>query len=180
MVNDTKPDWLQTVPTPHPSRQPLDRFERDCQLTMTRRSGPGGQHRNKTSTAIVLVHQPTQVSGEASESRSQAKNRSVAVQRLRLNLAVAIRCLESDDEEDAELRKKHAGRSVWVAEHNPQRPAVISLVLDDTVRYQGNLQQVAKEWRTTASQLLKLLRSETPAMDYMNRLRAFYELRPLR
>lgn len=150
---------------------------------MTRRSGPGGQHRNKTSTAVVLLHEPTGVLGEASESRSQAANRGNAVARLRTTLAVVVRCSPTEGslaESDAALRQKHRGRNVWVAERNEERPAVFSLVLDDAWAANGELPKVAEQWQTTASQLLKLLRSHTPALDYLNRMRASWDLRPLR
>jgi len=49
-------------------------------------SGPGGQHRNKTASAVRLVHFPTGVTVSATERRSQAQNRSEAVQRLRAAL----------------------------------------------------------------------------------------------
>lgn len=172
--------WLRMVSAPHPSRQPLEQLERNCQLTMTRRSGPGGQHRNKTSTAIVLLHRPTNILGEASESRSQAKNRDVAMQRLRMALAIAVRCEDVGSEADDALREQHRGRSVWVAERNEQRPAVFSLVLDDALAAEADLHQVAQRWSTTASQLLKLLRSHSPALEYLNRMRGDYGLRPLR
>ncbi len=173
-------DWLREVPAPHPSRLPIKRLDADCKLTMTRRTGPGGQHRNKTSTAVVLLHQPTEVLAEASESRSQAKNREQAMMRLRMTLAVVVRCREVTGDAETELRQRHAGRQVWVAERNADRPAVFSLVLDDAWAAEGDLQAVAKAWRTTASQLLRLLRSYPPALDYLNRMRASFGQRPLR
>ena len=56
-----------------------------------RRSGPGGQHRNKVSTAVVITHRPTGVRAEANERRSQAENHREAVRRLRVRLAVEVR-----------------------------------------------------------------------------------------
>jgi len=76
---------------PHPATIPIDALVAGCQTQRTRRGGPGGQHRNKTETAIVVTHSASGVSGQASERRSQQANREAAIFRLRLNLAIAIR-----------------------------------------------------------------------------------------
>ncbi|MDP1661208.1 MAG: peptide chain release factor-like protein, partial [Phycisphaerales bacterium] len=59
--------------------------------TASRGGGPGGQHRNKVSTLITLTHRPTGQQAHAGERRSQSENKSVALRRLRLTLAVHIR-----------------------------------------------------------------------------------------
>ncbi|QDU67803.1 peptide chain release factor family protein [Engelhardtia mirabilis] len=63
---------------------PLDResVERDCDISFLRGSGPGGQHRNKTETAVRLTHRPTGISVVAQENRSQHRNREAAFERL--------------------------------------------------------------------------------------------------
>lgn len=48
--------------------------------------GPGGQHRNKTASAVRLVHGPTGLTVTATERRSQARNRGEALSRLRERL----------------------------------------------------------------------------------------------
>jgi protein subunit release factor B len=55
---------------------------KDCDVTFARGSGPGGQHRNKTETAVRIVHRPTGVLAVASEERSQLRNRERALERL--------------------------------------------------------------------------------------------------
>ena len=50
-----------------------------CKVQIHRSSGPGGQHRNKVSTACRLHHAPTGVSAQAYDSRSQRENRVKAL-----------------------------------------------------------------------------------------------------
>src|SRR5262249_38729899 len=59
----------------------------DCGATPFAGSGPGGQHRHKPSSAVRLVHLPTGVTVTATERRSQLRNRSAALERLRSVLA---------------------------------------------------------------------------------------------
>ena len=62
-----------------------------CEVNVTRASGPGGQHRNKVSTAVRLRHRPTGVSAGGEEWRSQQENRRQALARLRMKIACEVR-----------------------------------------------------------------------------------------
>ena len=75
----------------HPVNLSDEALLAECETIRQRRSGPGGQHRNKVETAIRLLHRPTGVTGQASERRSQAENLQQALFRLRLALAVQVR-----------------------------------------------------------------------------------------
>src|ERR1700730_2088184 len=60
-----------------------------CEVDTYRASGPGGQKRNKTSSAVRLRHPPSGLMVIAEESRSQHENRARALRRLRQDLAGA-------------------------------------------------------------------------------------------
>jgi protein subunit release factor B len=56
----------------------LQIHEEDLEETFIRSSGPGGQHVNKTSTCVRLLHRPTGVAVKVQRSRSQGLNRFLA------------------------------------------------------------------------------------------------------
>jgi protein subunit release factor B len=60
--------------------------ETDIRVEFYRASGPGGQHRNTTDSAVRIRHLPTGIVVHAAENRSQLRNREVAMERLRLAL----------------------------------------------------------------------------------------------
>jgi hypothetical protein len=62
-----------------------------CEVDRYRASGPGGQHRNKTESAVRLRHKLSGVSAIGEDSRSQAENKVHAVRRLRSAIALELR-----------------------------------------------------------------------------------------
>jgi protein subunit release factor B len=86
-------------PAPEPPAPPPTRFHllddeallAQCEVQVHRAGGPGGQHRNKTETAVRLVHGPSGVVAEGKDQRSRAQNLSAALGRLREKLAVLER-----------------------------------------------------------------------------------------
>src|SRR5207248_7842878 len=62
-----------------------------CEVDTYRASGPGGQKRNKTSSAVRLRHLPSGLIVIAEESRSQHENRGRALRRLRQALYLKLR-----------------------------------------------------------------------------------------
>ena len=62
-----------------------------CDVDRYRASGPGGQHRNKTESAVRLRHRLTGVTAIGEDSRSQAENKVHAVRRLRAAIALSVR-----------------------------------------------------------------------------------------
>src|SRR6266436_5918916 len=68
-----------------------DQLLAQCEVDTYRASGPGGQKRNKTSSAVRLRHPPSGLIVIAEESRSQHENRARALKRMRQALYLKMR-----------------------------------------------------------------------------------------
>lgn len=64
-----------------------DANEKDIEYQTLRASGPGGQHVNKTESAVRATHTPSGLSVTASDQRSQLQNKKLATERLLIKLA---------------------------------------------------------------------------------------------
>ena len=60
---------------------------RECEVETFRSSGPGGQHVNKTESAVRLRHLPSGVVVSSQQERSQHRNKALCLQRLRNKVA---------------------------------------------------------------------------------------------
>jgi protein subunit release factor B len=56
---------------------------RECEVETFRASGPGGQHVNKTESAVRLKHPPSGLVVTSREERSQHRNKAICLQKLR-------------------------------------------------------------------------------------------------
>jgi peptide chain release factor 1 len=80
---------------------------KDLTWRRSRGSGAGGQHRNKTESAIDIVHRPTGTTVHCESERSQHQNRAIAMDRLRARLAEAQ--LTAEHEARSETRRAQVG-----------------------------------------------------------------------
>ena len=166
----------------HPATLPPEELLRQCAETRTRRGGPGGQHRNKVETAVVLLHSPTGISAEAAERRSQEENRRMALKRLRLRLALQWLPQTATGPHEPSplwLSRAKAGRLAVALEHDDY-PALLAEALQGLEASAFDVAAAAATLHVSTSQLLKLFRRVPAAWVQLNRLRLARGLPPLR
>ena len=153
-----------------------------CRLDRGRTSGPGGQHRNRVHTQVILTHTPTGLSAQAGEARSPETNRKVALHRLRYLLAVEHRTPVPPGEARTALwasRCNAAGRIVCATAHR-DHATLIAEALDVLDACSWDAAKAATRLCCTQTQLVRLLGDQPPALTRCNAERQAKGLRTLR
>jgi peptide chain release factor 1 len=92
---------------PAPDEAALRVDPRDLEWKWSRGSGPGGQHRNKTESAVDLTHRPTGITVHCESERSRTQNQSIALNALRARIHAAQR--EAELSARASTRRAQVG-----------------------------------------------------------------------
>lgn len=165
----------------HPATWPEERLLPECTIQRSRHSGPGGQHRNKVETAIEICHEPTGIAAFASERRSAEQNRRMAIERLRLRLAVAVRTVTSPNVYPSPLwESRIRSQRIQCSEKHVDFPAMLAESLDAVEAKDGDVKRAAAALGCSTSQLVRFIGRLPEALDAVNRRRAERGLRPLR
>jgi hypothetical protein len=148
-----------------------------CEVDTYRASGPGGQKRNKTSSAVRLRHLPSGLIVIAEESRSQHENRARALRRLRQALYLRIR-EELAPQEQSTLRRRPElaglpeGGRLKLGRKDPRFWPAAGLVLDVLETAQARLSEAAQLLGISTANLGDFLQIEPKLWEQANLLRA--------
>lgn len=165
----------------HPAALPIDELLQSCDVTRTRRGGPGGQHRNKVETAIVLKHRPSGIVSQAAELRSQDLNRQAAIHRLRVQLALDLRKGFQGDKPPSLLwQSRNRGGKLVVNAGHGDFPALLAEALDRLAANDWDVGRTAQWLGVSTTQLVNLLKLEPRAMGQLNTARGERGLKPLK
>jgi hypothetical protein len=156
-----------------------------CEVDRYRASGPGGQHRNKTESAVRLRHRLTGVTAIGEDSRSQAENKVHAVRRLRSAIALEVREAVTLDgfAPSPRLAALVAGGTAPLGERTRQTGeywAAIGELLDLLVAGGLEIAATAQRLGITTGALSKLLLHDDLVARTVNDLRRARNMRPLR
>jgi hypothetical protein len=169
------------LPPPHPATLAEPELLAQCDLSRGRSGGPGGQHRNKVETKVTLTHEPSGVSAHAGERRSQGENRAVAIFRLRLALASAVRCPAPPGEIRTDLWRSRCdaqGRLHCSPAHDDY-PTLLALAMDVLHAAAWDPKKASLRLCCSASQLIKLIKDDPHAWSTLNTARTHAGLHKL-
>ena len=153
----------------HPACLPPDVLLEDCDVRRSRASGPGGQHRNKVETAIEITHRPSGVTASATERRSQEQNRVVAVDRLRLNLAIQLRTVASEIVEPSLLWLSRCRQNrIHCSDKHSDFPAMVAESLNAIDAKSYDVKRAAAALGCSTSQLVRFLAKAPQALAAVN------------
>ena len=127
-----------------------------CVMENFQASGPGGQKRNRKFSAVRITHKPTNLSVISTETRSQSNNRRIALRKLRLKLAIAIRG------PDISLDRLKISLS------NPMYPLWVALLFDKLWQFKFCVSDTAESLDISTPKLIKLIARDSNIWKIIN------------
>lgn len=159
-----------------------------CAVDTYRASGPGGQKRNKTSSAVRIRHQPTGLIVIAEESRSQHENRAKALKRLREALFLKLRDRlpavpgSTPTNDDSELLKDYldSGQRLRLGKKDRRFWPAAGIVLDALHDHAARVSEAASALGISTGNLIDFLQISPKLWEQANLLRAEFGQKPLK
>ena len=170
------------------SRLTEEQLLAQCEVDTYRASGPGGQKRNKTSSAVRLRHLPTGLIVIAEESRSQHENKAKALKRLCAGLFLHLRRCHTSRELHSgggrgSSRLCHSaqrGRPAPSLSRDPRFWPAVGVVLDVLTACETRVADAAALLGISTGNLIDFLQTDPKVWQEANRLRTLFGQKPLR
>jgi hypothetical protein len=159
-----------------------DQLLAQCEVDTYRASGPGGQKRNKTSSAVRLRHPPSGLIVIAEESRSQHENKAKALKRLRRALYLELRESAPADllQHPNFATARDADGRLHLGRKDPRYWPAVGVVLDVLAAVEARVADAAKLLGVSTANLVDFLQTDPKVWQSANQLRARSGQKPLR
>lgn len=158
-----------------------DMLLRQCEVDTYRASGPGGQKRNKTNSAVRIRHLASQLLVIAEESRSQHENKAKALRRLRKAFYLKLREPLEVGTEDGWLAS-HPGilpaldkqGRLYVGAKNPAFLPAVAALLDMLELCQARVSDVSKALGASTASVVGFMKQDDKVWEALNHIRQKY------
>ncbi len=161
-----------------------ERLLAQCELDTYRASGPGGQKRNKTSSAVRLRHPPSGLIVIAEESRSQHENRARALRRLRQALYLKLReplpAVTRPGSLPAVQDCRNGAGRLDVGKKDPRLWPAAGVILDVLDATQARVSAAAELLEITTANLIEFVALSPKIWEEVQHLRGRFGQKPLR
>ncbi len=157
-----------------------EHFLRQCRIDTYLASGPGGQKRNRTYSAVRATHVRTGLAVIAEESRSQIENKQRALRRLRKALALHIRQAAPTGPHESIRHLFDENGPDLINTKNPRYPLFCATVLDALYCMQGKISEAARQLCLSTGRMNKILARDRDLFIAANQMRQHFGLGPLK
>ncbi|MBP5300212.1 MAG: peptide chain release factor-like protein [Victivallales bacterium] len=144
-----------------------------CRIDLCRGTGPGGQKRNKTSTAVRITHLESGIAATDDATRSQHLNRAHALAKLRVELAVNLP--PEPDTAHPALPLEPVPRTT-----RPEYPAWLGEVFSTLASHGFQPAPAAAAYGCSPSHLIRVIAKDDNAWQHFAQARQRLALPPLR
>lgn len=148
MISAVRDAWLSTADS---------LLLRQCEQDFFIATGNGGQHRNKTESAVRLIHTPSGVAVTETGSRHREENRIHALRKLRHAIAFQLRCPNLTPPTLPEPSLKH-----------PDYPLFLAKLLDLLAGVEYAVSDAGAAMGLSTGQLIRLLSRDPTLWQYVN------------
>ncbi len=153
----------------------------EAEVDYSRASGPGGQKRDKTESAVRIYHPEVDLSASCERTRSRHRNRELALRKLKIAYAIQTRhSFPREKFEVPEALRQYVDNGLRIKTENPYYPFLLKLVLDLLENSEGRISQVADLLGVSTSRVVDFLKRKDRAFQEANSIRKKYDHSPLK
>lgn len=157
---------------------PPEEFRMQCKISYFQASGAGGQKRNRKLSAVRLTHSETGLTVTASELRESAQNLKRALQKLRLETALALPLNETGENKEPAIPISKF--RVNVSDRHDDFPGCVLTAIHLFHTHQGSVGETSTKLGTSSAALIKFLKKDKAVWRKVQDIRTFYNHYPLK
>jgi len=145
----------------------------ECEIQRSKGSGPGGRKADRTETEIQLKHPPTGLTVSCGKTRSQHKNRELAVRKLKQQYAMVKRHrIRLDDLTVPPSLQQYVKNGLRIKKSNPHYPFLVKFVLDVLHSSEERLSETGDCIGASTNELTRFLKDDHTLHERADRIRS--------